>query len=44
MGGENPTCMGCAEERVQLMKKTEEGKKLRSRIGRECFPRKERNF
>lgn len=41
-----PAFMGFAEERVQLLKETEEEKKLRStgRIGRECCPRKERNF
>lgn len=43
-GGGTPTFMGCTEERVQLLKETEEGKKLRSRIGGECCPRKERNF
>lgn len=28
--------MGCAVEKAQLLKETEEGRKLRSRIEREC--------
>lgn len=44
VAGLGATFMVCAEERVQLLKETEEGKLLRCRIGRECCPRKERNF
>lgn len=42
MGRPNPTFMGGSEDRVQFLKETEEVEKLRSRIGRECCPRKER--
>lgn len=44
VGGGTPTSMGCTEERVQLLKETEEGKKLRCSIRGEYCPRKERNF
>lgn len=40
----SPAFLGCAEARVQLLKETEEGEHPRSRTGRECCPRKQRNF
>lgn len=33
VAGGTPTFMGCTEERVQLLKETEERKKLRSSVG-----------